>query len=157
MRRACPIRVETVAGSSRSGDGGPPLAAQFSAIQGIALDRLGNLYISDTDHHRVRKVSGGVVTTVAGTGAAGFSGDGKAAASAQLNLPYGLALDGAGNLYIADEGNQRVRRVTPGGSDFDHRGDRQAGLVPRWAHAGGNFAAGAAQRRHRCRREPLYL
>ncbi|MEO8368750.1 MAG: hypothetical protein ABI806_06095, partial [Candidatus Solibacter sp.] len=107
--------VETVAGSSRIGDGGPALAAQFSSIQGIAIDRLGNLYISDTDNHRVRKISGGLVRTIAGTGAPGFGGDGKPATDAQLNLPYGLALDAAGNLYVADSGNQRVRRITPDG------------------------------------------
>src|ERR1035437_5145954 len=107
--------VETVAGSSRIGDGGPALAAQFSTIQGIAFDRLGSLYLSDTDNHRVRKVSGGTVTTIAGTGVAGFSGDGKSALNAQLNFPYGLALDSAGNVYVADLGNQRVRRITPDG------------------------------------------
>ncbi|HST89385.1 MAG TPA: hypothetical protein VLJ14_13500 [Ktedonobacterales bacterium] len=107
--------VETVAGSSRVGDDGPPLSAQFSSIQGIAIDRLGNLYISDTDHHRIRKVSGGVVTTIAGTGIPGFSGDGKAATAAQLNLPYGIALDSGGNLYVADAGNHRVRCITPQG------------------------------------------
>ena len=107
--------VETVAGSSRIGDGGPALAAQFSNIQGIAIDRLGNLYLSDTDNHRVRKVSGGTVTTIAGTGVAGFSGDGKSAVNAQLNFPYGLALDSAGNVYVADLGNQRVRRISPDG------------------------------------------
>ena len=107
--------VETVAGSSRIGDGGPALAAQFSTIQGIAIDRLGNLYLSDTDNHRVRKVSGGVITTIAGTGVAGFSGDGKSALNAQLNFPYGLALDSAGNVYVADFGNQRVRRISPEG------------------------------------------
>src|ERR1017187_7479737 len=103
--------VETVAGSSRIGDGGPALAAQFSNIQGIAVDRLGNLYLSDTDHHRVRKVSAGTVTTIAGTGVAGFSGDGGSALNAQLSFPYGLALDSAGNVYVADLGNQRVRRI----------------------------------------------
>ena len=110
-----PYHVETVAGSSRIGDGGPPLAAQFSNIQGIAVDRLGNLYLSDTDNHRVRKVSGGVIATIAGTGVAGFSGDGGSALNAQLNFPYGLALDSAGNVYVADLGNQRVRRITPDG------------------------------------------
>src|SRR5260370_1665281 len=108
--------VETVAGSSRIGDGGSPLAAQFSNIQGIAFDRLGNLYLSDTDNHRVRKVSGGVIATIAGTGVAGFSGDGGSALNAQLNFPYGLALDSAGNIYVADLGNQRVRRITPDGA-----------------------------------------
>src|ERR1019366_8607927 len=108
-------QVETVAGSSRIGDGGPALAAQFSNIQGIAIDRLGNLYLSDTDNHRVRKVSGGTVTTIAGTGVAGFSGDGKSAVNAQLNFPYGLALDSAGNLYIAEFEGHRVRKLTPDG------------------------------------------
>src|ERR1039457_3961101 len=103
--------VETVAGSSLIGDGGPALAAQFSNIQGIAVDRLGNLYLSDTSNHRVRKVSGGIVTTIAGTGVAGYGGDGGSALNAQLNFPYGLALDSAGNLYVADLGNQRVRRI----------------------------------------------
>ena len=111
-----PYHVETVAGSSRIGDGGPALAAQFSNIQGIAYDRLGNLYLSDTDNHRVRKVSGGIIATIAGTGIAGFGGDGGSALSAQLNLPYGLALDSAGNVYVADLGNQRVRRITPDGT-----------------------------------------
>ena len=74
-----PYHVETVAGSSSIGDGGPPLAAEFSTIQGIAVDRFGNLYLSDTDNHRVRKVSGGVIATIAGTGVAGFSGDGNSA------------------------------------------------------------------------------
>src|ERR1035437_9116981 len=68
--------VETVAGSSRIGDGGPALAARFSTIPGVAVDRLGNLYLSDTGNHRVRKVSGGIVTTIAGTGVAGYGGDG---------------------------------------------------------------------------------
>src|ERR1039457_1983734 len=78
--------VETVAGSSLIGDGGPALAAQFSNIQGIAVARLGNLYLSDTSNHRVRKVSGGIVTTIAGTGVAGYGGDGGSALNAQLNL-----------------------------------------------------------------------
>ena len=103
--------VETVAGSSLIGDGGPALAARFSTIQGVAIDRLGNLYLSDTGNHRIRKVSAGTVTTIAGTGVAGFSGDGGSALKAQLNLPYGVALDSAGNVYVADLGNERVRRI----------------------------------------------
>src|ERR1035438_1867264 len=107
--------VETVAGSSLIGDGGPALAARFSTIQGVAVDRLGNLYLSDTGNHRIRKVSAGTVMTIAGTGVAGFSGDGGSALNAQLNSPYGVALDSAGNLYVADLGNQRVRRIGPHG------------------------------------------
>ncbi|HUA58933.1 MAG TPA: hypothetical protein VML19_09280 [Verrucomicrobiae bacterium] len=110
-------RIDTVAGSSLSGDGGPATSAELGSIQGIAIDHLGNLYLSDTDNHRIRKVSpGGIITTIAGTGIAGFSGDGGPAASAQLNLPYGLAADLAGNLYIADLGNNRVRRIAPDGT-----------------------------------------
>ena len=75
-------RVETVAGSSNPGDGGPAVAAQIGVIQGLAVDRFGNLYLSDTDNHRVRKVgSNGVITNLAGTGTAGFGGDGGPAAS----------------------------------------------------------------------------
>jgi trimeric autotransporter adhesin len=105
-------KMEPVAGSSRNGDGGAAVAAQIGPIRGTAADRWGNLYLSDTDHHRVRKIdSSGAIRTVAGTGAAGFSGDGQQATAAALNLPFGLAVDGAGNLYIADLGNDRVRRV----------------------------------------------
>jgi uncharacterized protein (TIGR03437 family) len=109
-------RIETVAGSANMGDGGPATAAQISTIQGIAVDRWGNLYLSDTGNHRVRKIStSGIITTLAGTGVAGFSGDGGPATAAQLNLPYGLAADLAGYIYVADLGNDRVRRIGPDG------------------------------------------
>ena len=108
--------IETVAGSANMGDGGPATAAQISTIQGIAVDRWGNLYLSDTGNHRVRKISpSGAITTIAGTGVAGFSGDGGPAVTAQLNLPYGLAADLAGYVYVADLGNDRVRRIGPDG------------------------------------------
>jgi len=111
-----PYRIQTVAGSSNIGDGGPAIAAQITNIQGIALDGAGNLYLSDTDNARIRKVAAnGTITTFAGTGVAGFSGDGGAATSAQLNLPYGLAADASGNVYVADLGNNRVRRISPNG------------------------------------------
>src|SRR5215212_7172193 len=85
-------RIEAVAGSANLGDGGPATAAQFGAIQGIATDRWGNLYVADTDRHRVRKINAaGIVSTLAGSGTAGFTGDGGPATAAQLNLPYGLA------------------------------------------------------------------
>jgi len=109
--------IGTVAGSASIGDGGPATAAQIGTIQGIAADRFGNLYLSDTNHQRVRKIdAAGIITTVAGTGTAGFGGDGGPATSAQLNLPYGLAVDQAGYLYIADLNNSRVRRVSPDGT-----------------------------------------
>ena len=108
--------IQTVAGSSNMGDGGPATAAQIGSIQGVAVDAKGDLFLSDTNNHRVRRVdTGGIITTIAGTGTAGFSGDGGPAGSAQLNLPYGLAVDAAGNLYIADLGNNRVRKVSPDG------------------------------------------
>jgi uncharacterized protein (TIGR03437 family) len=110
-------RIDTVAGSSSNGDGGPATAAQLGNIQGVAEDRLGNAYLSDTDHNLIRKIDvKGIVTTVAGIGVAGFSGDGGPAAAATVNLPYGVAADLAGNVYIADLGNQRVRRIAPDGT-----------------------------------------
>jgi len=110
-------RVETVAGSALLGDGGPATAAQIGNIQGIAVDRLGNIYLSDTDHHQIRKIApNGTIATIAGTGTAGFSGDGGPALAAQLNTPYGVAVDLAGYVYIADLGNGRVRRVSPDGA-----------------------------------------
>ncbi len=105
--------ITTVAGNGTqgfSGDGGPAAKAQLSGPNGLALDNAGNLFISDG--LRIRKVSGsGIITTVAGTGAGGYSGDGGPATSAQL-LPGGLAVDSAGNLYIAS-GN--VRKISPAG------------------------------------------
>jgi uncharacterized protein (TIGR03437 family) len=110
-------RLETVAGTSDPGDGGPATQAQLGAIQGLAVDRSGNVYLSDTDNHRIRKVTPqGVISTLAGTGAAGYNGDGGPAAKAQLNLPYGLAIDGIGNVYASDLGNNRVRRISPDGT-----------------------------------------
>jgi len=109
--------ITTVAGigtAGNSGDNGPAASAQLNAPQGIAVDSAGNLYIADSGNHSIRKVSGGVVTTVAGTGTPGFSGDGGPAASADLNAPQGVALDTSGNLYIADSGNHRVRKLTAG-------------------------------------------
>ena len=109
-------RIEAVAGTSHLGDGGPAVRAQLGTIQGIAVDRSGNVYLSDTDRHRVRKVAlNGIITTFAGTGSQGFSGDDAPAAAAQLSLPYGLAVEPSGTVYIADLGNGRVRRVTPDG------------------------------------------
>src|SRR5262249_2902308 len=110
---AGPYRIETVAGSSRApGDSGPAALTAIGNIQGIAMDKSGNLFLSDTDNHRVRRVAAnGVITTIAGVGTAGFSGDCGPATAPQLNLPYGLAVDNAGVVYIADLGNNRVRRV----------------------------------------------
>jgi uncharacterized protein (TIGR03437 family) len=109
--------ISTVAGSGWVGDNGPATSAILVQAEGIATDASGNLYVSDAANHRVRKLSpSGIITTVAGTGVAGFSGDGGPAVAAQLNAPYGLAADSHGNLYIADLGNARVRCVRPDGT-----------------------------------------
>ncbi len=109
--------ISTIAGSSTagfSGDGGAATSAQLYYPSGIAIDGSGNIYIADQANQRIRKVtaSTGVITTIAGTGTAGFSGDGAAATSAQLNNPVGVAIDGSGNVYIADQYNQRIRKIT---------------------------------------------
>jgi hypothetical protein len=99
-----------------SGDGGHATSAELAYPVGAALDSAGDLYIVDSSNHRIRKISpAGVISTVAGNGTAGFSGDGGAATSAELNSPGGVAVDGEGNLYIGDVGNQRVRKVTTEG------------------------------------------
>ena len=109
--------IQTVAGNNSVGDGGPALAALFSQTEGIAVDNRGNIYVADADNNRVRRIgSDGAISTVAGNGMAGFAGDGGPARSAQLNQPYGLAVDTTGNLYIADLGNARVRKVTLDGN-----------------------------------------
>ncbi len=85
-----------------SGDNGPATSAELNVPAGVAVDSAGNLYIADYGNNRIRKVSNGVITTVAGNGTAGFSGDNGPATSAELNMPGGVAVDSAGNLYIAD-------------------------------------------------------
>jgi len=109
--------ITTVAGNGTqgfSGDNGPAASAQLNGPAGIAVDAVGNLYIADSGNYRVRKVANGAITTVAGNGTAGFGGDSGPAASAQLSIGTGVAVDSAGNLYIADAYNQRVRKVSNG-------------------------------------------
>ena len=121
--------IETVAGgSSYRGDGGAATAAQLRFPAGVALDGAGNLYIADRDNHRIRKVDpAGVISTVAGDGMRGYGGDGGAATAAQLFAPRGVALDGAGNLYIADTFNQRIRKVDAAGVISTVAGDGTRG------------------------------
>jgi sugar lactone lactonase YvrE len=108
--------IATVAGNGTqgdSGDGGPATSAQLHSLGGIALDGKGNLYIADNYNNRIRMVSAlsGIISTVVGTGVAGASGDGGLATDAQLNHPLAVAIDSAGDLYIADSYNHRVRKV----------------------------------------------
>jgi uncharacterized protein (TIGR03437 family) len=113
IRRVSNGVITTVAGNGTqglSGDGGPATNAQLGSPTGVAVDSAGNLYIADTADERIRKVSNGVITTVAGGGAS--LGDNGPATSAWLYLPFGLAVDSVGNVYVADNGNNRVRALT---------------------------------------------
>lgn len=109
--------ITTVAGNGTngySGDGGAATNAMLALPAGVTVDDAGNLFIADAGTNRVRKVDAdGTITTVAGTGTAGYSGDGDTATGAQLNVPSGVALDAGGNLFIADESNNVVRKVIP--------------------------------------------
>ncbi|MFE7671692.1 RICIN domain-containing protein [Streptomyces albidoflavus] len=111
--------ISTVVGSGTAGpegDGGPAVSAQLNSPRGIASDSAGALYIADSSNHRVRKVTpDGTISTVAGTGTRGSDGDGGPATAARLNRPFGVVVDADGVLYIADQGNHRVRKVTPDG------------------------------------------
>ena len=119
--------ITTVAGNGTagfSGDGGKATEAQLSRPSGVAVDDKGNLYIADRSNDRIRVVnSKGIITTFAGDGVDGFKGDSGPAAQAQLSKPFGLALDKKGNLYIADRGNNRVRRINPQGIIHTVAGD----------------------------------
>lgn len=109
--------ISTVAGNGAygySGDGGPAVSAQLSNPSAVAIDGAGNLYIADSGNYRIRKVSGGIMSTVAGIGVPGFAGDGGPATSAQISFVQDVAVDSAGNLYIADTGNARIRRISGG-------------------------------------------
>jgi len=99
-----------------NGDNRQALSAALYQPFGLAFDNAGNLYVADTGHHRIRKIAtSGVITTVAGTGAASFGGDGGLGTSAQLNKPQGIAFDASNNLYIADSSNNRVRVLSSAG------------------------------------------
>jgi sugar lactone lactonase YvrE len=112
--------VTTIVGSGAygfSGDGGPATIAAFKGMLGIARDGSGNIYVADSNNYRVRKdtVSTGIISTFAGSGRGNFWGDGGSATSAGIDKPQGMAFDSAGNMYIADTWNNRVRKVTTGG------------------------------------------
>ncbi len=112
LRISADGRVTTIAGTGAAGfggDGGPAASAQISYPAGLALAPDGSLYFADSGNQRVRKIAGGKIATVLGTG------DPGADLPAQLNVPTGVALDAGGNLFVADSGNQRVRKLTPAG------------------------------------------
>lgn len=107
--------ITTIAGngtSGFSGDNGPATSAEIDAPSCIVLDGVGNIYFADDGNQRIRKITTtGIITTIAGNGTAGFAGDSGAATAAELHNPYGVAVDGTGNVYIADYNNDRVRKV----------------------------------------------
>ncbi len=112
--------ISTVAGNGTagfSGDNGPATAAKMSTPTGVAVDSDGNVFFSDRDNQRIRRFKpGGNITTIAGSGQRGFSGDGGKAVNAALNTPTGLTTDAAGSLYISDAENSRIRKVTADGN-----------------------------------------
>jgi hypothetical protein len=106
--------LTTVVGTGEQGfggDGASATAAQLDSPAGLAVDGNGNLYVSDTHNQRIRKVSGGIITTIAGNGIAGFAGDGGPALQASLSLPGAVAVDNANNVYFADTNNHRIRKI----------------------------------------------
>lgn len=127
-------RITTVAGTGFpgfNGDRGPANAATLSKPAGITIDRAGNLLIADTGNHRVRRVAGdGTITTIAGTGQQGFCGDSGRAVDACLDTPMDVKTDAIGNVFIADAGNHRVRRIDSSGNISTVAGTGQAGRGP---------------------------
>ncbi|MBB5345314.1 NHL domain-containing protein [Tunturibacter empetritectus] len=108
--------ITTIAGSTPgySGDGAPALSAQLNLPTALAIDASGNLYLADTANHRIRRIDAttGLITTIAGTGTQGYTGDGALALSAAIDSPTGIAIDASNNLYLADTHNHRIRKIT---------------------------------------------
>jgi hypothetical protein len=125
-----PYTISTIAGTDRVLDGSSATSAPLRSPIAVAADSGGNLFIADRDDNRIRKVSSsGIISTFAGTGAPGFSGDRGKATAAHLTTPVGVALDTNGDLYIADRGNARIRRVSPDGTINTVAGNGVAGFA----------------------------
>jgi streptogramin lyase len=117
-------KISTAAGTGvtgNGGDGGKAVDAALNNPFDVAFDTAGNMFFTDTFNHTIRRVDAatGVITTVAGTGEAGYSGDGGPATKAQLNQPYGITLDRAGNIYVADRLNSSIRKITARGGTIE--------------------------------------
>lgn len=116
LRAQTAFRVQTLAGSNNAGDGGQASQAVLQQAEGIAVAADGTVYVADAADHRIRAITPlGAITTIAGDGSPGSSGDGGLAKNARLNSPYGLALDREGALYVADLGNARIRLISTDG------------------------------------------
>jgi hypothetical protein len=150
-----PGMINDIAGNGTqgyTGDGGSATSAEFSEPLGEVRDGAGNLYVADGQNNVVRKVdTSGNIWTIAGNGTAGYMGDGGPATSAELNFPFGLSLDSASNLYIADIGNSVIRRVdvngtittVAGNGTFGYTGDNGSALIAELANPVGVFADNA--------------
>ena len=115
--------------SGFSGDGNKATQAKLNIPAGLAFDKRGNLFIADRNNHRIRRVdSRGIITTIAGTGTAGFSGDGGPATKAQLNHPSGIAFDNKGNLFFSDRSNERIRTIDSSGKIRTYAGNGKEGF-----------------------------
>jgi hypothetical protein len=140
--------ISTIGGdgiAGYSGDGGPATAARFNGPEGICIDAAGNIYIGDGHNQRIRKINpAGIVTTIAGTGVSGYNGDGIPATAAQLSDPFGVVSDSIGNIFIADQDNNRIRKINTSGIISTVAGTGVAG------YSGEGGPATAAQLRGPC-------
>jgi uncharacterized protein (TIGR03437 family) len=143
--------ITTAAGNGvkgYNGDGGPAINASLNDPTGVAVDSQGNLYVADAANDRIRKVDGnGMITTIAGTGAGGFGGDGGPATAAMLDCPTRIAFDAFGSLFVADQCNHRIRKIDTNGMINTVAGSGNAG-APFGGFSGDGGAATAAQFKH---------
>ncbi len=126
-----PLQSEPIAQSTgipALADGKPATEAAIDGPAGVALDRVGNLYLTSPNENRVYKVgSDGILHLIAGNGIPGYSGDGGPAIAARLHAPYGIVVDSKGNVYVGDQINRRIRRITSGGVMDSVAGDGSEG------------------------------